>query len=232
MTSLSLQQSQYYELKQLDIGPRIRYIRELLNNHYGSKFSARVVAERIKVISYPALASIERGDTKDPTARVMNAIAKDFGININVFFDDYYMNEYVPIDISYHYSERENESKHTDLTIQDSNGNRMVVEIYEVSERMDRRNLVSIWSKQKIDKSHTIQLISTIHQHIETLDKMLGEDSPTSEAEKSSYFWATEHYEKRTHASFPWIPEGIWTLKRNEMFDIGREHTKQVLEKN
>jgi transcriptional regulator with XRE-family HTH domain len=233
MGYLTLQQSQYYELKQLDIGPRIRYIRELLHKHHGSEFSARGVAERVKVISYAALASIERGDTKDPSARVVHAIAKYFKVDMYVFFDDYYEGEYRPIDIGYTYIQLD-ESEELDendklAPTQDSNGHRIVIEIYEVSDKMDRRNLVTIWSKQKIDKKHTIQLITTAHQQLDTLDKILGEDFGL-ESERSSYFWGKEHYEKRTQAAFPWIPEDSWTRKRNEMYDIGREYTRQLLQ--
>jgi hypothetical protein len=143
-----------------------------------------------------------------------------------IFFDDYYENENSPIDIGYRHNKTP-DTKQPDMILQEStNGNKVVVEVYEVSNQSDRRNIVSLWSKHQIDKGHVIQLITVLHQHIDTLDKLIGEEN-ASEADKSSFFWAKEHYEKRTQMAFPWIPETTWTLKRNEMHDIGREYTRQ-----
>ncbi|UCZ53216.1 hypothetical protein LGQ02_20995 [Bacillus shivajii] len=95
MGSITLNKSHLSELEDLQMGKRVRYIREVLQEEFGNVFSGKSVANRVQLFSQSTLTTIERGKTKDIPARVLHGIAKDFGADLYMFFDDFYEQSHI-----------------------------------------------------------------------------------------------------------------------------------------
>lgn len=222
-----LNESQFNDLKEGSIGFRIRYIRELLYKKYGAAFSSRNVAERIKLISFTALSAVERGDTKDPSARLVKALSDDFEVDMVVFFDDYYNNGYKPIKIGQQEDANESDIK------KDTDSYKVGVYVYQEDDYGDRRQLYTNWSSQRWNKSLSLQLMSLIIQTMETNDTLL-DDSTLSEHLQHPLFKALSHYKERdlNPLAFPWVPKEVREPREEEIYNLSQNHTKQLLERN
>lgn len=222
-----LNENQFNDLKEGSIGFRIRYIRELLYKKYGTAFSSRNVAERIKLISFTALSAVERGDTKDPSARLVKALSEDFEVDMEVFFDDYYNNGYKPIKVG------KQEDDNTSDTQKDNDSYKVGVYVYQEADNGDRRQLYSNWSSQRWNKSLSLQLMSLIIQTMETNDNLL-EDSTLSEHLQHPLFKALSHYKERelNTLAFPWVPKEVREPREEEIYNLSQNHTKKLLEGN
>jgi|GEM_PF-6426256 len=80
-------------LKASSLGERIRFLRQKLQEEPTLKdYTVKEIAKRID-IPFQTLTSVERGDSQKPSIFLVNSIAKDFGVNIEVFLDDYYQGD-------------------------------------------------------------------------------------------------------------------------------------------
>lgn len=80
-------------LKVSSLGERIRFLRQkLMSEDENKDYTIKGIAKRIDV-PFQTLTSVERGDSQKPSMFLMNSLAKDFNVHIEVFLDDYYKGE-------------------------------------------------------------------------------------------------------------------------------------------
>jgi len=80
-------------LKASSLGERIKFFRQkLMSEDENKDYTIKGIAKRIEV-PFQTLTSVERGDSQKPSIFLMNSIAKDFNVHIEVFLDDYYEGE-------------------------------------------------------------------------------------------------------------------------------------------
>lgn len=89
---ITLHASTIEELQFKSIGQRIRILREELQKINKSDFTGKTVASRLPNISQSKLNFIERGETSSIDAQLLYEISKDFGVPMEIFFDDFYSN--------------------------------------------------------------------------------------------------------------------------------------------
>lgn len=89
---INLHASTIEELQFKSIGQRIRILREQLQKINKSDFTGKTVASRLPNISQSKLNFIERGETSSIDAQLLYEISKDFGVPMEIFFDDFYSN--------------------------------------------------------------------------------------------------------------------------------------------
>lgn len=204
LNQIVLTEEHFAELADREVGPRIRYLREFLNKQYGDYYTSKNVALRIKVISPQALSVIERGETKSCPFNVVAAIAKDFGLDIEVFTDDYYTNGYRNIVISK--SDSRKKARY-----------RVGVQLFMVNEQNERRIILNELSDRTIN-SRFVKLVMSTIINIFTLFNLKKYDH-------TPYNYANLHYEQRNQLEddFPWIPDNVWGHHFNQMVDEALE---------
>lgn len=80
-------------LKTSNIGERIKFLRKKLMSEDGNKdYTVKGIAKRINV-PFQTLTSVERGNSQKPSIFLMNSIAKDFNVPLEIFLDEYYEGE-------------------------------------------------------------------------------------------------------------------------------------------
>ncbi|MGN7479817.1 helix-turn-helix domain-containing protein [Solibacillus silvestris] len=80
-------------LKASSLGERIKFLRQkLMSEDENKDYTIKGIAKRIDV-PFQTLTSVERGDSQKPSIFLMNSIARDFNVHIEVFLDDYYEGE-------------------------------------------------------------------------------------------------------------------------------------------
>lgn len=85
--------SEFTQLKAMDMGKRIRYLREQMDRLYGkNSFATTELAKKLGVTSQ-SLTAIERGVSQNPSFKAIHLLSKEFNVPIDVFTDDYYLCE-------------------------------------------------------------------------------------------------------------------------------------------
>lgn len=90
---LNINSIEFNILKASSLGKRIKFLRQkLMSEDENKDYTIKGIAKRIDV-PFQTLTSVERGDSQKPSIFLMNSIAKDFNVHIEVFLDDYYEGE-------------------------------------------------------------------------------------------------------------------------------------------
>lgn len=223
MASIRLDESAFGTLKRLSIGQRIGYMRELLRKAFGSDYSTRNVAARIKVISFPALNAIERGATKEPPAKVVYEIAKDFNVDIQVFFDDFYSGDVKTMSIGPS-PDKEHNKSFSNVTAIPTENYKLVVYVFQENDEGARRIVQAKTSDQKLDRWATIQFTSLIYHQLESYNYLTG--TPRELDSFNPFTTAVHRYDSTNKypEEFPWIPKNLWEQKFEEMRKGGVEN--------
>lgn len=205
--TISLNREQFAELAARDVGPRIRYIRDLLQKEYGDQYSSRSVALRIENISPQALSVIERGETKDCPYKVACAIAKDFNVDVTLFHDDFYEQGYRIITIPFQQVK----------TVIPKHRRRLGVMLFQVDSD-DRRQIIHYEiSERKLNNVYMNFIVAMVYSlfslfNLKTYPKSHGEMA------KESYLdWKK---------SSRWIPSHEWSDHFEQMVE-GTKQTKK-----
>lgn len=81
---------EFYQLKESTVGERIRLLRhKLLHEIDPERYTTKSISKRTGIAAQ-TITSIERGDSKKPSFVIVEALAKEFGVPIEVFTDKYY----------------------------------------------------------------------------------------------------------------------------------------------
>lgn len=80
----------YIQLASMDMGKRVRFLREQMAQLYGKeRFTTTELAKQLNVSSQ-ALTAIERGDSQNPSFKVMYKLSHIFNVPMDCFMDEYY----------------------------------------------------------------------------------------------------------------------------------------------
>ncbi|POZ55053.1 hypothetical protein LYSIN_03350 [Lysinibacillus sphaericus] len=238
MKKFTLMQTQLSELANLSVGRRIRFIREVLQKEYGNLFSGKSVANRIQVISPSTLTMIEKEKTKDVYFGVITALAKDFGVEISLFTDDFY-NETLPISIdlipAYFISDepksslpeatetlRQNELSGCNPLLESSNI--IKVQIRKVAANLDEQQIFSFKSQEKFSQQQLFSLLSTVINHVNTLDVLINPVLKNEHQIHDPLKLAQEYlyHAENSLAAFPWYEHENMVSVENQL------HTEAV----
>ncbi|RUS48850.1 helix-turn-helix domain-containing protein [Cohnella sp. AR92] len=90
MPNRQINKGEFEQLKLMELGMRIRFLREQMGCLYSKHaFSTTELAKRLEVTPQ-SLTSIERGETRNPSFKVICQLAKVFNVPIDAFSDEYY----------------------------------------------------------------------------------------------------------------------------------------------
>ena len=78
-----LSEKERSRLAGMNLGERIRWVVDYLDEQYPGVFSPNRVAERTGVVSVTAIYDIIKGETKKPSVFAVKAIAKELGMDID-----------------------------------------------------------------------------------------------------------------------------------------------------
>ncbi|WP_134686490.1 helix-turn-helix domain-containing protein [Brevibacillus migulae] len=230
-TSIQVSEEQFHLLAISDVGPRIRVLREVLYSQFGDAYTSKNVAIRIG-ISPPTLSAIERGETKDCPSKVLHSISKDFHVDIDVFFDDFYTLGYrkillgteIEADSDTYLPSGVNPLQETEFTcivgvaLQASNGDRRFM--YE------RRTSVKLTIEQ-----YTV-LIADIENSVTTLEMLVSPDIFSSPSKMSALEKVMMQLNLRYNAPslIGWIPKAVYDRQMIKLHEIGEKYTNHLLE--
>ncbi|WP_374965368.1 hypothetical protein [Lysinibacillus sp. RS5] len=220
MQKFTLVQTHLSELANLSLGKRIRFIREQLQNEFGNVFSGKSVTNRIQLISPSTLTMIEKEKAKDVYFGVVSALAKDFGVEIRLFTDEFY-NETLPISIDLipaclNLNEKESSlsdaignSKQNELPGSNpllESSNIIKIQISKVATNLDEQQMFSFKSQEKFSQQQLFSLLSTVINHINTLDVLINPVLKNKQQFKDPLKLATEYifHAENSLAAFPW----------------------------
>ncbi|WP_026701725.1 helix-turn-helix domain-containing protein [Salibacterium aidingense] len=235
--NIVLNESEYLEMASRDIGPRIRFIREILHKHFGQIYSGNSVANRVKLVSQSTLTMIEREKTKDVSARALHAICKDFKVNIEIFFDDFYLNEYKPIVINL--SANNNKEPASSLSNIDElsvnpfseNEYHYIVHVEQEASNGDRRSIYDGRTKEKLSVDSGRNFIAEIIFSIEKIDTFLNPYYLPLEKSYSPFELAEKHIQLREKNPqyIGWIPKNRLLTSAKQLDHVRDEYTAQLL---
>lgn len=250
--SITLNETDYVQLSNMDIGPRVRYIREIIREHFGEKYSGKSVAIRIG-ISPSQFTFIERGKTKDIPAKVLHTICKDLNVDWQVFFDDFYDEEYKKIIIN----KRETDESSSDTkSMKDGvvdglnkdikellkqlvnydanplleNDYYVYIVMYLQSENGDKKHLFNKLSKEKLSHDLIRNIVSQLIMVLDSTDVLVNPEhviynsSPIEQAEK--------HLQLRSEDQWNlWYPSSIYKKSMSRLEEVGEEYTNLLRSK-
>ncbi|UFJ41711.1 helix-turn-helix domain-containing protein [Brevibacillus humidisoli] len=237
--SIVLNETQYAELAGLDIGPRVRYIREILHENFGPSFSGNSVANRIKIISQPTLTHIERGKSKDVPSKVLRAISRDFNVNMDIFFDDFYEGEYKPIVIHRKHDEQPDnvstliDDAYIPIDINPFTENEFILVVYAQLESSngDRKLLFNTRSKEKYSIPYLRHVIAQFINALETTDSLINPEHLPLTDGVSAVALADRHIKVRDLPMYDiWFPKSEWESMFNNLNKVGEKYTARLLE--
>lgn len=82
-------------LSTMNTSQRLKYVREELNKLFPREFSKKRVVETSQVISYQGLHYLEEKQP-EPTMNTLKGLAKFYGVPVEVFSDEYYVDKPEP----------------------------------------------------------------------------------------------------------------------------------------
>ncbi|GAA4718092.1 helix-turn-helix domain-containing protein [Brevibacillus fulvus] len=179
MPKRNLSETEYLELASMGIGARIRFLREKMGSLYNKKdFTTQSLSKRIG-ITPQSLTKIERGETENPSFKVIYKIAKDFNVPIEVFSDEFYLPEHFK---SFTIGFDDDEPNHFTPTEdkQRSSEERFKIK-FTVSQIFDNDEMRIVLSKETRhfhDKTSLISSLARILNEIQILDAISSDLHP------------------------------------------------------
>ncbi|MGY3714916.1 helix-turn-helix domain-containing protein [Sutcliffiella cohnii] len=246
MKKITLNKTNLADLAVLSIGKRVRYIREHLQKECGNYFSGKSVANRIQLFSQSTLTTIERGKTKDIPSMVLYAIAKDFGADLYMFFDDFYKNSshesvvlipplYNKDDID-EVNTASNERNKNQIAIETNplleNEYTIKTTVSKVASNEDEQITFIFKSRVKYSEQHLFYLLSHIINQINTIDVTIEPELAESNNQLDSIKLAQDYiqYGKTSLHAFPWHASKDKLILDNKAFEKAAKYTKSLSE--
>lgn len=235
---ITLHASTIEELQFKNIGQRIRILREELQKINKSDFTGKTVASRLPNISQSKLNFIERGETSSIDAQLLYDISKDFGVPIELFFDDFYSNVSTKGAI---YMEPKiyqslNDSTHNIKGL--TNVNPLNEEKFKLNIQLKRIASNGDYQIISSDTTHVTHDIDTlksfliqIRQAIDLIDYH-ADRLIHSKKDVTNHYRNIEELAKHIdnpHSAFPFFPQES-IEKLNELYDEALQYTAQCQE--
>lgn len=244
MKKITLNKTNLTDLSGLSIGKRVRYIREHLQDECGNSFSGKSVANRIQLFSQSTLTTIERDKTKDIPSKVLYAIAKDFGADLYMFFDDFYKNRspesVVLIPPLYNKDDPAKENKDdsellkTQMAIETNplleNEYAIKTTVSKVASNEDEQITFIFKSRVKYSEQHLFYLLSHIINQINTIDVTIEPELADSNNQLDSIRLAKDYiqYGKTSLHAFPWYSSKGKLGLDNKAFEQAVKYTNML----
>lgn len=233
-TPIVISEDQFRLLSQNELGPRIRIIREVLCSHFGEQYTSKNVALRIGNISPPALSAIERGETKDCPSKVLHALSRDFSVNMDIFFDDFYLRGYRTILIG---GELDLESQQTialsmpTLNPFQEKEYKCIISVDIEASNADRRSMYERRTRIKLTPDQYTVLTTDIENSITNLEMLLSQELIPSSISKSSFEKVKMQLDLRHNnpSYIGWVPKAVYDSLINKMLDLAESYTSQLL---
>lgn len=235
---ITLHASTIEELQFKSIGQRIRILREELQKINKSDFTGKTVAARLSNISQSKLNFIERGETSSIDAQLLYEISKDFGVPMEIFFDDFYSNVSTK---SVNYMEPKIYRSHKDSThnvIRLNATNPLDEEKFKLNIQLKRIASNGDYQIVSTDTTHVTHDMDTlksfliqIRQAIDLIDYH-ADQLIHSNNDVSNHYRNVEELAKHINnpnSAFPFFP-GKSIEKLNELYDEALQYTAQCQE--
>lgn len=160
---IKINSTEFYLLKNSDIGERIKFLRKKLMDEIDSSYYTTGAIAKRTGIAPQTITSIERGESKKPSFSVIQEIAKEFNVSVVIFTDEYYEGPEKLFSIG-----KDNESVEVDLDDFDSliidNKEYFTSDIYGSSETWEHRRKISFIVHEELSDGREKQLyFSTKH---------------------------------------------------------------------
>ncbi|MED4353969.1 hypothetical protein P9265_16775 [Schinkia azotoformans] len=242
MKIITLNKTNLSDLAELSIGKRVRYIREHLQKECGNAFSGKSVANRIKLFSQSTLTTIERDKSKDIPSKVLYAISKDFGADLDMFFDDYYQYSTYetveltpPLYIEDTHKESESEAEQTEDQY-DSEINPLLENEYtiktmvsKVASNQDEQLTFIFKSRVKYSEQHLFYLLSQIINQMNTLDASIEPDLTEGSLESIRLARDYINHGKTSLHAFPWYFSEDKLVMDNQSYEKAIRYTEHLM---
>ncbi len=238
--AIELAWNDYAELSALSIGGRVRYIRNILLKTYGREYSGKSCANRIGV-SQSNLVHLEK-NAQDIPSKTLRAISIDFNVQMDIFFDDFYEDEYVPIVIRPRSSKVQQHANSVLVDIEDGANNGdpseeneyvLITVAYLKAKNGDRRLIFETRSNQRYTREQTAVVLASIMQTVEGMDFVVDPKEALSKLEvASSTTPISQAYKAITKYDveelYVWIPNRAFNENTEHLNEIGKEYTKRL----
>ncbi|KGX94043.1 hypothetical protein N781_00375 [Pontibacillus halophilus JSM 076056 = DSM 19796] len=230
------------ELKQLSIGKRVKYIRETLRKKFGNDFSVKSVTQRINLFSRSTLTAIEKGNTKDIYSTYLHGLAKDFGVSLYVFFDDYYDDLEKSVELApniYNTAQAAEKSinKNRDLTRMTVNPlfekeYRIKTTVTRIASNDDEQDMFIYTSKTKLNNERLFTFLSTIINQTNSNDVLIDPDVSEKENLPDPLKLAKEYLNYGNHFldTFPWHSKKGKDSYDNQAYEDAIVYTQKLKE--
>jgi transcriptional regulator with XRE-family HTH domain len=246
MKKITLNKTNLTDLADLSIGKRVRYIREHLQSECGNSFSGKSVANRIQLFSQSTLTTIERDKTKDIPSKVLYAIAKDFGADLYMFFNDFYKNsshgsvilipplynKYDPAEENKDDSELLKTQKAIETNPLIENEYAIKTTVSKVASNEDEQITFIFKSRVKYTEQHLFYLLSHIINQINTIDVTIEPELANSNNQLDAIKLAKDYiqYGKTSLHAFPWYGSKDKLILDNKAFEKAAKYTERLSE--
>lgn len=235
---IRLHASTIEELQFKSIGQRIRILREELQKINKSDFTGKTVASRLANVSQSKLNFIERGETSSIDAQLLYDISKDFGVPMDIFFDDFYSNVsiknavylepkiYQPLDDCIQHVQNPNNVNPLEETKFTLN-----VQLKRVASNGDYQIVSSDSTHETHDIDSLKIFLIQIRQAIELIDYRVN-PLIHSHNNMNNHFKSVEELAKHIinpHSAFPFFPQESID-KLNALYDEALQYTAELQE--
>ncbi len=235
---ITLHASTIEELQFKSIGQRIRILREELQKINKSDFTGKTVASRLPNISQSKLNFIERGETSSIDAQLLYEISKDFGVPMEIFFDDFYSNVSTkgtiymkPKIYQAHNASSHNTKRLKNINPLDEEKFKLNIQLKRIASNGDYQ----IVSSDTTHVTHDIETLKSfliqIRQAIDLIDYH-ADRLIHSNSDMSNHFRNVEELAKHINnpnSAFPFFPQES-TEKINVLYDEAIQYTAQCQE--
>jgi|GEM_PF-5692275 len=240
-SSIVLDSTDYAQLSTLDVGGRVKFIRELLQKRFGNKYSGKSVASRVG-ISQPNLVHMER-NANDVPSKVLRAISRDFNVKMDIFFDDFYIGEYKSIVIEHQQIQDDNElgvagenyisnANAKGVNPITENSYKFVVIAFLEATNGDKREIFTSRSKEVYTRPHVRHVIANLINTIDETDILINPNHLPSEHRTSSSVQALQHIEAKDNPElYIWYPKKLYNDTMQFLYNVGRKYTSDLNEK-
>jgi transcriptional regulator with XRE-family HTH domain len=170
------------ELASMEMGQRIRCLRELLRNLYEKKgFTTVEVAERVQ-IKQQSLTAIELGETKSPKFMVIYGLSRAFNVPMEVFTDDFYKTPGIRL-FSIGFDEEPQEAGESEFvelgaqqsqpgaeTIEEESPFRVGLMVYQLFDEERMRLVLTRETKFPVEARHFVELLARLFNELKLMD--------------------------------------------------------------
>jgi|GEM_PF-2105770 len=235
-----IDESEYIQLASMDMGKRIRFLREIMGQLYGKdRFTTTELAKQVNV-SPQSLTAIERGESQNPSFKVIYNLSRIFNVPIDCLTDDYYNNPDKKL-FSVGFDDDNNPSTLSEENappIREDNKFKIRHYILQIFNNGEARIVLDEKTKSEIDVTALLQAMARVYSEIQLLDRpsTIGQALQYAEEEPSPLKKALNRYKAilQYPKAFPRGKQETWDNLVNSFIEEAQylsEQKQQEVEK-